>query len=297
MKPAAFTYLRLDTMAETLSFLAEHAGDAKAIAGGQSLMPMLNMRLATPDYLVDIDRLPGLDAAAPEPGGGLELGALVRHRDLATSGLIRDRAPLLSECAPLIGHAAIRNRGTFGGSLAHADPAAELPAALVALDATVRLAHADGERELAAEDFFLDVFTTALRPGELVVGVRVPPAAPRAGCAIVEFARRHGDFALAGAAVRVTLGRDGCCVESRVVVFGAGGTPCRCLQAEHLLQSRPLAGTMEASDVLAEAARQATAPLDPPGDVHASGQYRREVAGVCVKRALVAAVKRATRCP
>lgn len=288
MKPAPFTYVRPDSLAEALRFLVEHAEDAKPIAGGQSLMPMLNMRLATLDYLVDIDRLPGLDSVTPMPDGGVLLGALVRHRDLALNDVIRARAPLLHECAPMIGHPAIRNRGTLGGSIAHADPAAELPAALVALDAAIHLTHVDGERELAAGEFFLDVFTTALRPGELVAGVRVPAPPPRTGWCFREQVRRHGDFALAGAAVRITLDSSGQCVESRVVLCGVGGAPHRSGAAERILNGRIPDGA-----VLAGAARQATEALDVAGDVHASGAYRREAARVCAERALLSAFERA----
>lgn len=290
MKPAALTYVRPRSLSEALQLLAEHGEEAKPIAGGQSLMPMLNMRLTTLDYLVDIDRLPDLDGIITAPDGGVYLGALVRHRDLATSTLIRERAPLLAECAPMIGHPAIRNRGTLGGSVAHADPAAELPAALVALDATVCLARVDGERELAAGEFFLDVFTTALLPGELVVGVRLPAAPPRTGWAFREQVRRHGDFALAGAAVRISLDPAGCCEESRVVLCGVGGAPYRSRAAEDLLRGRP-----PSPDLLAEVARQATAPLDPAGDVHASGAYRKEAARVCAERTLGTALERARR--
>lgn len=293
MKPPPFTYLRPATLPEALRFLAAHPDEAKPLAGGQSLMPMLNMRLARPDYLVDIGRLPELAGLAPGAGGGLELGALVLHRDLATAALVRERAPLLAECAPLIGHPAIRNRGTLGGSIAHADPAAELPAALVALDATVRVAGAEGTREIAASAFFLDVFTTALQPGELVVGVHVPAAPAHTGWAVVELARRLGDYALAGAAVRLTLDAAGRCAEARIVLLGVSGAPYRARAAEDHLRGQAVT---ESPSLAAEAARRAAATLDPPGDLHASGAYRAHIAGVCVERALATAQARGTTC-
>src|SRR5579884_1140689 len=259
MKPAPFTYLRPDSLPAALAVLAERGETAKALAGGQSLVPLLNLRLARPEYVVDIGRLPGLDGIALADDGALAVGALVTHRALGESSLVRGRAPLLAECVPLIGHPAIRNRGTVGGSLAHADPAAELPAALVALDATLRVASTRGEREVAAADFFVDLFTTALAPDELLLAARLPPPPPRTGWAVLELARRHGDFALAGAVAGLTLDRAGACEAARLVLFGVGATPVRAHDAEALLMGQRLTDTL-----LTAAATRATAALDPP---------------------------------
>lgn len=287
MKPAPFTYVRPATLPEALGFLAEHPDDAKPLAGGQSLLPMLNLRLARIPFLVDIGRLPGL-ADIRLLADNLEIGALTRHRDLVASDLIRERAPLLAECAPLIGHPAIRNRGTLGGSLAHADPAAELPTALVAHDATLMLAARDGTRELPIADFFIDTFMTALAPGELLVGARIPPPAPGSGWAFLEIARRHGDFAVVAAAAGVTLGADGTCADCRLVLSGVAPVPYRAHEAEALLRGRPLTPGQ-----IASAGRMATATIEPIGDLQASAAYKRQVARVYAERALSLAAERA----
>lgn len=289
MKPAPFTYLRPTGLAEVLGLLAAHGDEAKPIAGGQSLMPMLNLRLARAEYLVDLARIPNLggidpDASGPDHAGtGLRLGAMVRHRDLVWSPAVRARAPLLALCAPLIGHPAIRNRGTVGGSVVHADPAAELPAALLALDAEVRLASTAGERTVAAEGFFEGVFTTATRPDELVTEVRVPGTAarPRTGWGFEEFARRHGDFALVAVAAGIEIDEMGRGVAARLVFAGLAGAPRRAREAEAVLR-----GQTVSDQVITEAARIGAAPLELPADAHASMAYRREVARVCAERAL-----------
>lgn len=288
MKPAPFTYVRPASLPEALDILAEYGEAAKPIAGGQSLMPMLNLRLARTEYLVDIMRIPELNTIEPQSDGGMLLGALVRHRDLVTSPCVRRHAPLLAGCAPLIGHTAIRNRGTLGGSIVHADPAAELPAALVALNATVCLASARGERELPATEFFLGIFTTATSPDELVVSVRLPPPVPGTGWAYLEMARRHGDFALVGVAAGITLDAGGRCSAASIVLSGVSDVPYRAADAEALL-----VGTHPEPASLAEAAYRATASLEIAGDSVASGSYRREVARVYTKRALGAAYGRA----
>jgi carbon-monoxide dehydrogenase medium subunit len=191
MKPAPFRYARVASAAEAVAILAAGAGEAKLLAGGQSLVPLLNMRLVRPAVLVDLNGARELERIGPEPDGGLVLGALVRHTDLATSPLVRERAPLLAAAARHVGHAAIRNRGTLGGSLAHADPAAELPAALVALDAELALLGPRGSRRVAAAEFFRGLLSTALAADELLTEVRVPASPP--GWGFAEVARRPGD--------------------------------------------------------------------------------------------------------
>ena len=288
MKPAPFTYVRPNSMEETLRLLDERGESAKVLAGGQSLVPLLNLRLARVDALIDIAHLPGLDEIDVGADGTLTIGALVRQRELVASPLVRRHAPLLAECAPLIGHPGTRNRGTVGGSIAHADPAAELPAALLALEATIVAVSSRGTREIPAGAFFSDLFTTALAPQELVTAVRIPAALPHSGWTCLELARRHGDFALVGVAAGVSLDGDGRCAEARLSLFGVGSTPVRAMASEALLQDNALTPRL-----VTEAAQQAAASLDPFDDVQATGQYRKTVAAVYTERALTLAVERA----
>jgi carbon-monoxide dehydrogenase medium subunit len=277
MKPAPFDYHRPASLAETFDLLERYGDDGRILAGGQSLVPALNMRLATPRAVIDINRLPGLDAIRLAPDG-LVIGALARHEAIEASPLVREHAPLIAAAVPHIGHAAIRNRGTFGGSLALADPAAELPACIVALDATVRTESRRGRREIAAADFFLGVYTTALEPNEIVTEVVVPLAPPGWRSALDELARRHGDFALAGLAARARV-EDGAVRESRLVFFGVGTAPVRARAAEAALVGRRLD-----ADTLAAAGRALDAELDPPGDLHGSPALRRHLARVLLAR-------------
>lgn len=277
MKPAPFEYHRPASLAETFDLLARYGDDGRILAGGQSLVPALNMRLATPRAVIDINRLPGLDAIrlAPE---GLAIGALARHESVERSPLVAQHAPLIAAAMPHVGHAAIRTRGTLGGSLALADPAAELPACVVALDAVIRVASSRGRREIAAADFFRGVYTTALGPGEVITEVVVPPVAAGWRSAFDELARRHGDFALAGLAAHGRV--DGAVLsEARLVFFGVGAAPVRARRAE-----AALAGKRPDRDVLAAAARALDGELDPPGDVHGSPALRRHLARVLLSR-------------
>lgn len=289
MKPAPFTYVRPETVDEAVRFLSEHGDEAKPISGGQSLMPMMNLRLVYLDYLVDIGRLPDLDTVTAASDGGLELGGLVRHHQLLDDATVRERAPVLAEAAPLIGHPAVRRRGTVGGSLAHADPAAELPTAMLALDATIRTASTSGRREIPASEFFQSIFTTSLEPGEIVVGVRIPAPAPRTGWSVRELMRRHGDFAIVGVMAGLTAGENNRCEAARIVLFGVAETPYRAAEAE-----KSLRGESVTPEALAEAARLATASLEPPSDIHASGEYRKEAGRVYTERALTQAWERAS---
>lgn len=276
MKPAPFEYHRPASLVEAFDLLERYGEDGRILAGGQSLVPALNMRLATPRAVIDINRLPGLDAIrlAPE---GLVLGALARHEAVERSPLVREHAPLLALAMPHVGHEAIRTRGTVGGSLALADPAAELPACAVALDATIRVEGRRGRRDVPAADFFHGVYTTALEPGELVVEVVVPSATGWRS-AFQELARRHGDFALAGLAARARVEGDAL-REARLVFFGVGAAPVRARGAE-----RALAGRRADADAIAAAQRALAGELDPPGDVHGSAALRRHLAGVLLSR-------------
>jgi len=286
LKPAPFRYARPGTLADAVGLLAAGDPDVKIVAGGQSLVPMLNLRLVRPTVLVDLNRVPGLDGIAPGPAGGLAIGALARHALLAHSPLVRQRAPLLAEAARHVGHAAIRHRGTLGGSLAHADPAAELPAALVALDAIFVLQGPRGERTVPAPGFFLGPMTTALAADEILTEVRVPPQEP--GWGFAEVARRAGDFALAGVVALVgrRSGVPGLCQSARLVGFGVADRPVRFAQAEAILTSP------DQSAAVVRAAAAAAQACDPPADVHASADYRRHLAAVLTEEVVRQALAR-----
>ncbi|RYE41070.1 MAG: xanthine dehydrogenase family protein subunit M [Hyphomicrobiales bacterium] len=288
MKPSAFEYLRPRTVDEALRLLAEEPEDSKILAGGQSLIPVLNFRLAAPEYLIDINRLTDL-AYLRSVDGHLHIGALTRHAALEKSGLVERRWPLLKEAARWVAHAAIRNRGTIGGSVAHADSAAELPVALAAMDASMVIrSSARGERQLTWHDFFLGTMTTSLEPDELLVAIRVPPQAPGHGFAFEEISRRNGDFALAGAAVIIVLDDDGRCATASISLLGAGQTPVRVRAAEERLT-----GSAIDDDAVAAAVRASCEASNPTGDMHGSADYRRSLIGVTVGRALNTAVARA----
>jgi carbon-monoxide dehydrogenase medium subunit len=290
MKPAPFEYVCPRTLDEALSVLAEHGPDAKPLAGGQSLIPALNFRLATPSLLVDLN---GLDELSyiEDGAGGLRIGGMTRQRAVERSALVRSRFPLVTETMPHIAHPAIRNRGTIGGSLAHADPAAELPAVMVALNATIALRSKSGDRAVPASDFFVGLFSTALQPGELLTQIRIPPARERSGFAFLEISRRHGDFALAGVAAAVELDEAGRCAGARIALFSVGDRPMPADQA-----NRMLVGQVPSVEVIRAAAEAAaTRDIDPPGDIHASARYRRQLANVLTRRALERAFQRAER--
>jgi CO/xanthine dehydrogenase FAD-binding subunit len=227
VKPPRFEYHDPDTLDEALALLSEHGDEAKPIAGGQSLMPLLNFRLAAPGHLIDLNRIDGLADVSLEDGA-LRLGCMVRHRTVERSPVIREHVPLLSRVAPFIAHPQIRTRGTFGGSLAHADPAAELPAAVVALDATINTRGVGGGRSIPAGEFFQSFLTTALEPDELIVSVEIPLPAPRTGFGFEELALRRGDFALAGALASVTLDGEGSIEQTKIACLSAASARCGC---------------------------------------------------------------------
>jgi len=290
MKPPAFEYHRPETLDEALALLAEHE-DAKPLAGGQSLIPAMNFRLAAPAALVDLGRLTelrGLAAASDKEAGGVRFGAMTTHAALETSPLVAQRAPLLAETIGFVAHPQIRNRGTLGGSLAHADPAAELPVVMVALEATLTLQRAGAERRVPAEQFFTGLFATALEPGELVTAIEVPPLPARSGWAFEEMARRHGDYALVGVAVVLRLDPAGRCENARVVLLSVGDGPVLARRA-----MTALAGQAVNAEVIAGAAELvASEDIDPPSDIHASAAYRRQLARVLTRRALTRALER-----
>ena len=289
MKPAAFAYHRPASVDEALALLASHEGDAKPLAGGQSLIPAMNFRLATPAVLIDLNTLDQL--AYIRADSHVRIGAMTRHRAVERSEVIRQSAPLVHEAMPFIAHAAIRTRGTIGGSLAHADPAAELPAVMLALDARFVVRSTRGLREIAAADFFTGLFSTALEPGELLTEIAIPTSAPgaRGGWAFQEFSRRNGDFALAGVAASVALDAHGTCSHARIALLSVGDRPLLAAKAAQALVGQ--APTAEA--IRAAAAIAADAEIDPTSDIHASSRYRRHLAQVLTRRTLEQAFEKA----
>lgn len=289
MKPPPFEYYAPDTIEEALTHLAEHGYDAKALAGGQSLIPMMNFRLAQPEVLIDLNKIASLSYIRPGDDGGVRLGALTRHAEVEHAPLVKERLPLIYEAIPQIATTQIRSRGTIGGSIAHADPAAELVAASVALQARFRLRSQAGERWVSADEFFLGMFTTLLEPDELLVEIAFPPTAPRTGWALMEVSRRPHDFALVGVAVGVTLNGSDRCQEARIVFLSVGDGPVVAPQAAEMLRGQEL--TPEVMRAAAETA--AADDIDPSSDIHASPNYRRQLAKVLTRRALDQALQRA----
>lgn len=289
MKPAAFQYVAPRDLAAALAALSEYGDWAKPIAGGQSLVPMMNMRLAQPAILVDLHRLSELGGIEPD-GDGLVIGATVRHHDLATSAVVREACPVLTAVAASIGHYVIRQRGTIGGSLAHADPAAQLPLVAVLLDAAIEVASAAGRRRIAARDFFRGIMATALNPDELVTAVRFPRQLPSHGWGFHLFERRAGDFALALAAATAGIDRQGRITGLRVAVGGVEARPAFWNDAEGHWAGRPAdAGTAGAI------AGHVVARLQAEDDPRIPAVFRRELATVLVKRAVADAFARAGR--
>jgi aerobic carbon-monoxide dehydrogenase medium subunit len=287
MKPAPFEYFAPASVDEALELLDEHGDEAKILAGGQSLMPLMNMRLARPRVIVDINRLRDLDRITATAEGGLAIGALARHRAVEKSGLVRERNPLLAAAMPLIGHFQIRNRGTIGGSIVHADPAAELPALSLLLDCEFFLARKGGVRIIPAADFFLGYLATAIEPGELLTEIHFPKWRDGAAWSIDEITRRKGDFALVGVALSAELDRQANLQNAAIVMFGVGGRPQRIASAEAVLKGRRID-----RNVLNELSQAIAGELDPDADVHASAAYRKEVGGVLARRALQSALAR-----
>jgi CO/xanthine dehydrogenase FAD-binding subunit len=282
MKPAPFEYLRASSVDEAVAALAAH-DDAKLLAGGQSLVPMLNFRLIDAPLFVDINGIDSLAGITETADGGVRIGALTRHYALETSDIVRQRLPVLHEAMKHVAHLAIRNRGTIGGSLSHADPAAELPCMSVLLDATIETANPGGGRQIAAQDFFHAPLTTDLAAEEIVIAVNIPGLPIGAGWGFEEFAQRRGDFAIAGAAAIVA--RDGDRVtEARIALMGVHDTPLRANAAEQAMMS----------DGIEAAAAAAQNEAEPTNDLHGSAEYRRHLVGVLTRRALMAAFEKAT---
>lgn len=284
MKHPAFGYARPETLEHALELLAGDI-DAKVLAGGQSLLPVLALRLGSPELVVDIGRLPGLDSITVGDDGSVTIGALVRHAEVEDSVEVARFAPLVAQAMPHVGHRAIRNQGTLVGSIAHADPAAEMPAVCLATGATMVAMSASGRREIPASKFFLGFLETALRPDELLVEVRFPPWPDGAMGTVVEESRRHGDYAVVGLVAAIAV-RAGVVADTALSFFSVGITPIRADGAEEVLVGRAL--TEERINAAAELASQ---ELSPPADIHGSANYRRQLVKVLTKRALSAALE------
>jgi CO/xanthine dehydrogenase FAD-binding subunit len=285
MKPAPFLYRRASSINEALSLLADLGEDARPLAGGQSLVPLMNLRMSTPTALIDLGGVPGLSYIDGSQDV-VRVGAMTRQRDLEVSELVAEQCPLLREASAFLGHFQIRNRGTVGGSIAHADPAAEYPAAMVALDGEVIVASLAGERRIPAAQFFLGPFTTALDPGELLTSVELPVWGHNV--AFLELARRHGDFAIAGVAVALDL--DGGQIQrAGIGLAGVGPTVIKATSAENLIT-----GNEPSDELFGEAAARTTNEVDPGTDIHGTAAYRRALTQTLTFRALRAAAYPAT---
>jgi CO/xanthine dehydrogenase FAD-binding subunit len=288
MKPAPFKYIAATSLEHALSLKAEHGDDAKFLAGGQSLMPTMNFRLAQPEILIDINRIEGAAGVRNGDAGSSRIGALTRYRTLERDTAFASAFPLIAEALPHIAHPQIRNRGTIGGNLSHADPASELPAIVLALGARFHVQTAKQERWIEASDFFVGALTTDLQPDEMLVEIELPPSKPRTGCCFMEVARRRGDFAIVGTAAIVTLGKQSECSHVRLVFCGIGETPVDASSAADSLIGHQL--TEQAACDIAAAVR---AMIEPGGSIHATADYQRHVAGVLTERALMTAYRRA----
>ncbi|HLI87805.1 MAG TPA: xanthine dehydrogenase family protein subunit M [Ktedonobacteraceae bacterium] len=290
MKPPRFRYFAPQSVEEALILLAEHTEEARVLAGGQSLVPLMNMRLAHPGVLIDINNISEL-AYVHSWNGGLALGAMTRDAALERDTTVAARLPLLVEAARCVGHPAIRNRSTVGGSIAHADPAAELPAVMLTLNAEFEVRSRSGSRTISARDFFKGYLATDLKADELLTELRVPGLPVSAGSAFVEFSRREGDYALAGVASVIVLDEDGTIADARLGLCSAGPAPVRPQSAEALLR-----GQRPGDETWAAAATAVITELNnPPSDIHGSADYRRHLAGILTRRALAIATERAGR--
>ena len=287
MKPAPFRYFDPRTVDEALALLHEWGDESKVLAGGQTLSPMLNFRVLRPGALIDINRIAGL-ANCQDSKVGMTIGAMTRQQVLEDDGDLMTRQPLVAAAIPYIAHRAIRNRGTVGGSLAHADPAAEWGALTMTLDAEMIVRkHGAPHRTVRAADFFRGLLETAIEPDELLAEIRIPSWPKAAGWSIVEFSRRHGDFALAGIACMISLTADGKCSEARITTFGVEGRPKRLTFVEDELR-----GNKPGTALMQKLAHQAATDASPLEDNHASAAYRRHLVGVLLVRSIMEAVGR-----
>ena len=287
MFPASFGYLAARSVEEAIELLTKHGEDAKLLAGGHSLIPAMKLRLASPRYLIDIGRVPGLSGVRVD-GENIAIGALTVHADVASSDLVRKHVPGLAEAASVIGDMQVRNRGTIGGSVAHADPAADFPVILTALNASFLVVSPSGKRTVPAEKFFIDFFTTALAPNEVLTEIRVPLLPSGAGTAYAKLPHPASGYVVVSAGVLVVRERSGRCQSARVAIGGLGSVPFRASATEAALKGQPLT-----PKVIAAAAAKAAEGTDPDGDLYASAEYKRHMAAVYARRAIEKAVTRA----
>ena len=288
LKPAPFRYFAPTTTDEAIGLLAEHGFDAKILAGGQSLIPTMNFRLSQPGVLIDLNPISSLSYIQRTDNGGLRIGAMTRQRTVERSAEVKALCPLLHATMPYIAHVQIRNRGTIGGSLAHADPAAELPAVMQTLNAQFRVHGANSERTITARDFYVGLFTTALEPDEIIAEIVIPPLRENMGWSVQEVARRHGDYALVGVTATLTLDRSGKCSDVAITLLSVGDGPVLAQGGMKMLVGEAI--TDDLVDTVAE--QVANHDIDPTGDIHASVNFRRNLAKVLTKRALVEASQR-----
>ncbi len=286
MKPAAFDYIAPNSLEAAVEAIAAANGDGKVLAGGQSLMPLLNFRMTRPTVVVDLMHIPGMSFIELR-GNAVAIGAMTRHADLEFSDLVAQKLPVMAAAMRHVAHLAIRNKGTIGGSLSHADPAAELPMLAVFYGATIRVQGSNGRRDIAAEDFFVSALTNCLDPDEIVFEIDFPVLATRAGWAFEEVARRFGDFALACIAVSFDV-LDDKIAEARVAVMGVADTPRRLREAEQALK-----GARRGPEAAARFAEVVRSCLSPPSDIHVSAEYRKNLIGALAERAFTAAWTRA----
>jgi CO/xanthine dehydrogenase FAD-binding subunit len=288
MKPAPFEYHAPDSLEQALGLMSQHAGEAKILAGGQSLVPAMNFRIVQPGLLLDLNRVQALSYICEEDDV-IRVGAMARERHLEFDSSIANRTPLLAEAVPFIAHPQIRNRGTIGGSLVNADPAAELPVLMLALSARLKAKNASGERWITARDFFAGMFTTALAPDEILVEIELPFMTPRTGWSFMEVAPRAGDYALMGVAALVAVDENGKCKEAKLVYLNAGDGPVDAKEAAGMLAGETL------SDTLIEAAATIVSEkeINPFGNVHTSPEFQRHLANVLTRKALKQAMQRA----
>lgn len=286
MKPASFDYHAPVTLDAAVSLLESHVDNARLLAGGQSLLPMMNFRLATPAVIIDLNRIPAL-AYIESDNGVVRIGSMTRQRTIEFSTIVAERIPLLSEAIKLVGHLPTRSRGTIGGSIANADPSAELPMVLQALEGEI-LAHSPrGERTIVAADLFRDTMTTSLAPDEIITEIRLPAMAPGTGCAVEEFSRRHGDFAIAAVAAVIVRNGDGCS-KARLATAGISSHSNRLIEAEQILEKHGLS-----DDTILQAAERAGDLVKPMSDHNASAEFRRRLTTALTERALRRAIVKA----
>ena len=287
MIPAPFEYLAPKTLDEAIRALVSHGDEAKLLAGGHSLLPLMKLRLASPKILVDLSKIPGLNGITQD-GDRISIGAFTTHYQIESSELLREMCPLLPQTAKTIGDVQVRNRGTIGGSLAHSDPAADMPAAILALGGELRLKGAEGERRLRAEEFFLGLMTTAINPTEILTEIRLPVLSGRCGTVYLKMAQKASGFAIVGVAVWIKVNRSKWCEDIAVAVTGLDSKPFRAKRVEDRLRGNKLE-----SDVIDEASSQVTQGVDPLDDIHASAEFRSHLARVYTARAIQEATKRA----